>query len=63
VVPVGDAAAVARAVLHLLDDPADAARLGAAARAAVMPRFSSARLVDDIDALYQRLLAARRGRV
>jgi glycosyltransferase involved in cell wall biosynthesis len=63
VVPVGDAAAVARAVLHLLDDPADAARLGAAARDAVVPRFSSARLVDDIDALYQRLLAARRVRV
>jgi glycosyltransferase involved in cell wall biosynthesis len=58
-VPVGDAGAVARAVLHLLEDPHDAARLGAAARAAVVPRFSSGRLVDDIDALYRRLLAGR----
>jgi glycosyltransferase involved in cell wall biosynthesis len=63
VVEVGDAGAVARAVLHLLEDPAEAARLGAAARAAVLPRFSSDRLVADIDALYQRLLAARGVRV
>jgi glycosyltransferase involved in cell wall biosynthesis len=62
-VSVGDAAGVARAVLHLLDDPGDAARLGAAARDAVVPRFSGQRLVADIDALYRRLLAARGVRV
>jgi glycosyltransferase involved in cell wall biosynthesis len=63
VVPVGDAAAVARAVVGLLDDPGGAARLGEAARAAVVGRFGSRRLVGDIDALYQRLLAARGVRV
>ena len=63
VVPVGDACAVARAVLDLLEDPAKAAAFGAAARTAVVPRFASARLVDDIDALYRRLLAARGVRV
>jgi glycosyltransferase involved in cell wall biosynthesis len=63
VVPVGDAAAIARAVVDLLDDPAQAARLGAAARASVVPRFGSGRLVGDIDALYRRLLADRGVRV
>jgi glycosyltransferase involved in cell wall biosynthesis len=59
VVPVGDSAAIARAVVGLLDDPVQAARLGAAARAAVVPRFGSARLLADIDRLYVRLLAER----
>ena len=56
VVPVGDAAAVARAIVDLLEDPARAARLGAAAPASVIARFGSARLVGDIDAS-TRLLA------
>ena len=63
VVPIGDAPAVARAVVDLLEDPARAARLGAAARASVVARFGSGRLVGDIDALYQRLLADRGVRV
>jgi glycosyltransferase involved in cell wall biosynthesis len=63
VVPVGDVSAVARAVLDLLEDPARAERLGAAARASVVARFGSGRLVGDIDALYQRLLAQRGVRV
>jgi glycosyltransferase involved in cell wall biosynthesis len=58
-VPVGDSAAVARAILGLLDDPARAARLGAAARTSAVARFGSRRLVGDIDALYRRLLAER----
>jgi glycosyltransferase involved in cell wall biosynthesis len=62
-VPVGDAAAVARAILALLDDPARAARLGTAARASAVARFGSGRLVGDIDALYRRLLAQRGVRV
>ncbi len=57
IVPVGDAPAVARAILDLIEDPARAARLGAAGRASVVARFGSGRLVEDIDALYQRLLA------
>ena len=63
VVPVGDAAAVARAVVDLLEDPARAERLGTAARASVIAQFASGRLVRDIDALYQRLLAGRGARV
>ncbi len=63
VVPVGDVSAVARAVLDLLEDPARAERLGATARASVVARFGSCRLVGDIDALYQRLLADRGVRV
>jgi glycosyltransferase involved in cell wall biosynthesis len=59
VVPVGDDAAVARAILDLLEHPTEAARLGAAARDAVRARFASARLVDDVDRLYRRLLAER----
>jgi glycosyltransferase involved in cell wall biosynthesis len=59
VVPVGDAAAVGRAILDLVEDPVRAARLGAAARDAVVQRFASSRLVGDIDALYRRLLAER----
>jgi glycosyltransferase involved in cell wall biosynthesis len=58
-VPVGDAAAVARAIVDLLDDPVRAASLGAAARAAVVARFGSARLLADLDGLYRRLLARR----
>lgn len=63
IVPIGDAPAVARAILDLIEDPARAARLGAAARAFVVARFGSRRLVGDIDALYQRLLAGRGVRV
>jgi glycosyltransferase involved in cell wall biosynthesis len=59
VVAIGDAPALARAVVDLLEDPVRAARLGAAARASVVARFGSGRLVGDIDALYQRLLADR----
>ena len=63
IVPIGDASAVARAVVDLIEDPGRAARLGAAARASVVARFGSGRLVGDIDALYQRLLADRGVRV
>lgn len=59
VVPIGDVPGIARAIIDLLDDPARAARLGAAAQRAVLARFGSARLVADLDALYRRLLAER----
>jgi glycosyltransferase involved in cell wall biosynthesis len=54
---VDDSAALAAAVQRLLDAPALAAHLGRQARARVVPTFSHERLVGDIDALYQRLLA------
>ena len=45
-VPAGDAAATARAVLRLLREPALATRLGAAARVAVKERFTADRMVE-----------------
>jgi glycosyltransferase involved in cell wall biosynthesis len=51
-VPRRDAAALAAAVIDLLRDPAGAARLGAAARAAVFPKYAASRLVEDIGRLY-----------
>jgi glycosyltransferase involved in cell wall biosynthesis len=56
---VDDAPALARAVLQLLADPALASRLGQHARRRVASAFSRDRLVGDIDALYQRVLAGR----
>jgi glycosyltransferase involved in cell wall biosynthesis len=55
--PSGDAAAVAGLLERLLASPAEAARLGRAGRAHVAGRFGSARLVEDIDALYAELTA------
>ena len=57
--PIDDAAGLAQDVLHLLANPELAARLGRAGRARVVPAFSRERLIDDIDALYQRSLGAR----
>jgi glycosyltransferase involved in cell wall biosynthesis len=56
-VPDNDAAAVATAVIELINDTDERARLGASARAHVAARYDAARLVADIDALYGRLLA------
>jgi glycosyltransferase involved in cell wall biosynthesis len=58
-VPPRDPAALAAAIAGLLAEPARAAALGRAARAAVYPRYSSQRLVRDIEALYARLLVPR----
>jgi glycosyltransferase involved in cell wall biosynthesis len=58
-VPDGDGAAVAAAVLRLLADPALAARLGEAGQRAVLATFAASRLVDDVDHLYQQLLRER----
>ncbi|MBX5492925.1 MAG: glycosyltransferase [Chloroflexi bacterium] len=58
-VPPRDPGALASAVGRLLAEPGHAAMLGRAARAAVYPRYSAQRLVQDIEALYTRLLAQR----
>jgi glycosyltransferase involved in cell wall biosynthesis len=60
-VPPGDPAALGRAVLRVLDDPGLAARLGDAARAAVHARFSDRRMAEEYFAIYDALLARRRG--
>jgi glycosyltransferase involved in cell wall biosynthesis len=46
----------AEALADLARDPELRARMGAAGRAAVLPRYSVDRLVDDVDRLYRALL-------
>ena len=53
----GDASALALAAAELIDDPAAAARLGAAAAADVRERFAARRLLDEVQALYDERLA------
>jgi glycosyltransferase involved in cell wall biosynthesis len=54
----GDAGALAATIAELADDPAQRARLGAAAAADVTRRFSTARMLDEVQALYDELLPA-----
>jgi glycosyltransferase involved in cell wall biosynthesis len=54
--PPGDPRALADALLRLLDDPALAARMGAAGRER-SAEFGARKMVDDIAALYEALLA------
>ncbi len=55
---IGDAEALAAALLRLLGDDALRQRMGAAARAHVVARWSSARLVADLDGLYRTLASS-----
>jgi glycosyltransferase involved in cell wall biosynthesis len=55
-VPPRDADALAAALTALAGDPDRRARLGAAAAADVAERFSVARLLDRVQALYDELL-------
>ena len=61
-VPVGDREATTGALRRLLDDPALAARLAAAARERATARFSLEAQAAATMALYDRLLARRRDR-
>jgi glycosyltransferase involved in cell wall biosynthesis len=56
-VPAGDAGALADAVARLLDDAPLRARLGAAARALLLERYSGARVAEALEAHYARLAA------
>ncbi len=58
-VPPGDAAALAAALVRLLDDPAEAQRMGEAARARSAEGASWADVAELTEAVYDRALAAR----
>jgi len=59
IVPAGDVPALAAALGLLLADPAERARLGAAARATYLERFSILAYRDRLAAIYRELLAGR----
>lgn len=59
VVPAGDPAAVASAVLALLEDPERRRAMGLAGRTRVHPAFGTPRLVTDMERLYLDLLGQR----
>ena len=59
-VRAGDESGLAEAWLQLAGDPDRRARLGSAAQADVQQRFSTARLLDDIESMYSELLEDRR---
>lgn len=58
-VPSRDVGALVGALARLLDDPGEAARLGARARDRVREHFTQERMIGSLMALYDRLLKAR----
>jgi glycosyltransferase involved in cell wall biosynthesis len=63
IVPTGDAAGLADALQELLNDPAAARRMGAAARLRVKSLYGEQQMADQLEALYIRALAQREGRL
>lgn len=59
VVPREDAAALARAIDSLLDDPEGSAAMAERARAYVVPRFGLPSMLDRMEDVFRRALAAR----
>ena len=58
-VDVGDIDGMVDRLVELAGDPALRAKMGAAGRERVLPRYRVERLIDDIDGLYRELLASR----
>jgi glycosyltransferase involved in cell wall biosynthesis len=59
-VPPGDAAALAAAIIRLREDPAGAQRRAAAGRALVLREYTVAAMAERVEALYLRVLASLR---
>lgn len=59
-VPAGEPARMAERVQGLLNDPAGAARMGAAARRRVQEHFTAERMAERTMSIYERVLARRR---
>lgn len=57
-VPIGDAAALARAITELSDSPADLARLAEAGRASLQQNYTQGRIIARYRELYARLTGA-----
>lgn len=57
-VPKGDADAMARAILHLLQHPEEARRMGRAAREDVARRFRSQTTAEELMAVYEEILTS-----
>lgn len=57
---IGDASALADAVLSLLRSPAAASLMGEAGRTAVVNRFSSRTMVDDVERVYEDAIGLTR---
>ncbi|MCI0698398.1 glycosyltransferase family 4 protein [candidate division KSB1 bacterium] len=57
--PPGNPHAMAENILWLLDHPKEAQEMSRSARKRVVPAFSAERMVEETDALYQRLLGQR----
>ena len=55
----GDLEAIADRLGRLAADPELRARMGAAGRERVLPRYAVERLIDDVDGLYRSLLARK----
>jgi glycosyltransferase involved in cell wall biosynthesis len=61
IVPAGEADALASRVIRLIEDPSEAARLGAAGHADAVARFSFDRMVVGFDTVYLTELARHGG--
>jgi glycosyltransferase involved in cell wall biosynthesis len=59
-VPPGEAEALAAAILETLRSPEAARRRALAGRDHVLAHHSLSRLIEDVDAFYRELLAAKR---
>jgi glycosyltransferase involved in cell wall biosynthesis len=59
--PVGDAAAMAGALMRVFGDPELRARMGRAARQRVVENYSTGQVTDRYEALFEEVLAARSG--